>query len=77
MSYLPNAIGTRVGGLPAGAVFQRLLSYSAGLSYGSPCDCWGLRLNAVFNPTPDSRPWVPTSFMIVLDAHRLGGNFGG
>jgi LPS-assembly protein len=77
VSYLPNALGTRVGGLPASPIFQRLLSYSAGLSYGSPCDCWGVRLSAVFNPTPDSRPWVPTSFMVVLDAHRLGGNFGG
>lgn len=57
--------------------WARLLQYTAGVSYGSPCDCWGLRAFGLFQPAQyRQHPWVPASFFFVLDAHRLGGNFG-
>ena len=55
--------------------WQRLAAYSVGMNYGSPCDCWSLKLGLLIQPSLfPGQPFKPTNFFFVLDAHRLGGS---
>ena len=80
LTYLPNAyaldaFSSSSGNTNATPVWQRLAAYSAGVNYGSPCDCWSLRLGVLIQPSVfPGQPFKPTSFFFVLDAHRLGGS---